>query len=126
VADWRVRYAIEALGAAPSPAARDEMRKAFAEAGPVGWVLVDGGHPVSFSTFTARTRGIVQVGGVYTPPELRGRGYARGVVAGSLLDARARGATRSILFTGRKDVAAQRAYTALGYEPVGPFGLVLF
>jgi ribosomal protein S18 acetylase RimI-like enzyme len=126
VLDWRVSYAVEALGAEPTPALRSETRDHLAQARPVGWVLFDDGRPVSYSTFNSQARGVVQVGGVYTPPELRSRGYARAVVAASLVEARAQGATRSVLFTGRTDFAAQRAYAALGYEEVGPFGMVLF
>jgi ribosomal protein S18 acetylase RimI-like enzyme len=126
VVDWRVALAIETLGSEPSPTLRDEVRAQVARWRARGWVLVDGRRPVSFTQFTARTRGVVQVGGVFTPPELRGRGYARAVVAGSLLDARAQGATRSVLFTARTNRAAQRAYVSLGYEEIGSFGLVLF
>jgi ribosomal protein S18 acetylase RimI-like enzyme len=124
--DWRVDYAVEALGAQRTPALRAETRDFMAHASPPGWVLFDGDRPASFSTFNAQARGVVQVGGVFTPPELRGRGYARAVVAASLVEARARGATRSVLFTGVANVAAQRAYAALGYEQVGSFGMVFF
>jgi predicted GNAT family acetyltransferase len=48
------------------------------------------------------------------------------VVAGSLLAARERGSTRSVLFTDRENVSAQRAYASLGYERTGEYGLVLF
>ena len=67
----------------------------------------------------------MQVGGVYTPPALRRRGYAACVLAQSLLDARAEGAERSILFTATENVPAQRCYEGLGYERLGDFGVVL-
>ena len=60
-----------------------------------------------------------------TPPELRRRGYARAVVAASLLDARAEGAERSILFTPVENIPAQRAYEALGYRHIGDYRLFL-
>lgn len=90
------------------------------------FLLEAGGDAVSFSAFNARLPDCVQVGGVFTPPEQRARGYARSVVAGSLLLARARGATRSILFTGKDNAHARRAYVALGYRVVGDFGIVFF
>lgn len=90
------------------------------------WVVLHGGQLSAFTAFNAVARGIVQVGGVYTPPELRSRGYARAAVAGSLLAARASGARRSVLFTGEDHRSAIRAYTSLGYEAVGDFALVLF
>jgi uncharacterized protein len=90
------------------------------------WVLADGGHVVSMTAFSANARGVVLVGGVYTPAELRGRGYARAAVAGSLLHARDHGSRRSVLFTPESNVPAQKTYRALGYEDVGDWGLVLF
>jgi predicted GNAT family acetyltransferase len=62
---------------------------------------------------------------VYTPPELRSRGYGRAVVAASLLDARAEGAERTILFTPVENIPAQRAYEALGYRHIGDYRLLL-
>jgi predicted GNAT family acetyltransferase len=57
---------------------------------------------------------------------MRGRGYARAVVAGSLLSARAAGVARAILFTGQDTARARRAYLALGFQIIGDYGLVLF
>src|SRR5206468_11065013 len=68
---------------------------------------------------------IVQIGGVWTPPELRGRGYGRAVVAGSLLAARERNVRRAVLFADPRNTAAQRAYLALGFRIAGDYGLVL-
>jgi GNAT superfamily N-acetyltransferase len=90
------------------------------------WVLADSGTVVSMTAFSANARGVVLVGGVYTPPELRGKGYARAAVAGSLLHARDHGSRRSVLFTPESNVPAQKTYRALGYEDVGDWGLVLF
>jgi len=90
------------------------------------WVLADSGTVVSMTAFSATARGVVLVGGVYTPAELRGKGYARTAVAGSLLHARDHGSRRSVLFTPESNVPAQKTYRALGYEAVGDWGLVLF
>ncbi len=57
--------------------------------------------------------------------ELRRRGYGRCVVAASLLDARAQGVEKAILFTGESNLAAQRAYTALGFRHIGDYRLLL-
>ena len=65
-------------------------------------------------THNARAADTVQVGGVWTSPELRGRGHARAVVAGALLVARSAGARRGVLFTGERNIPALRAYRALG------------
>jgi RimJ/RimL family protein N-acetyltransferase len=126
LARWRFAYHVDLLGATPSPEVEARARGEV-ERDPTGWwVLVVDGAVVSTTTFNAQLPDCVQVGGVYTPPALRGRGYARAVVAASLLEARAAGATRSILFTGADNAAARAAYLALGYQIVGDYGLVMF
>jgi predicted GNAT family acetyltransferase len=68
---------------------------------------------------------IVQIGGVWTPPEFRGRGYARSVVAGSRVAAGKHGVRRAALFADPANPAARAAYLALGFRIVGDYGLVL-
>ncbi len=89
------------------------------------WMLEAEGKPVSTCTFNAEIREVVQVGGVYTPPEARGRGYARAVVAAALQDARAEGADTGILFTDDDNAPAQKAYLAIGFRPIGDYRIVL-
>lgn len=125
---WRAAYRHELMrepeSAALFESAREEMARMTREGD--GFVLEAAGVPVAYTGFNARTADIVQVGGVWTPPELRGRGYARAVVAGQLRIARDEGATRSVLFTGEENHAAQRAYESIGYRRAGEYGLVLF
>jgi len=125
---WRVEYECETLGSTDGPALRQKAVRDIANLQRLGrqWVLEDDGRPVAYSAFNARTPRCVQVGGVWTPPVLRGRGYARCVVAGSLLDARSGAAAEAVLFTGRENRPAQAAYRALGFERVGDYGIVLF
>lgn len=127
-ARWRAAFSVEALGRPDGEEMRGAARAEIARLQDLGlqWILVEEGQPVAYSAFNARLPDVVQIGGVWTPPELRGHGYARAVVAGSLLDARREGATRAILFTGVENVAARRAYEALGFRIVGDYGLVIF
>jgi len=128
VAAWRVEYCVESLGSPRTPELEQSSRegmKAWRDRGML-WVLLVDGEGVAMTAFNSTARGVVQVGNVYTPPPLRSRGYARAAVAASLVDARAAGAKRSTLFTAESHVAARRAYAALGYRPVGDYGLVLF
>lgn len=89
------------------------------------WLLEDDGRPVAVTSFNAALAEVVQVGGVWTPPDRRGRGYGRAVVAASLLDARAEGVGRTVLFTGEANEPAIRAYLALGFQRVGDYRVVL-
>ena len=89
------------------------------------WVLEEAGCVVSMTGFNAALPDVVQVGGVFTPVEWRGRGHGRAVVAGSLLDARKEGVVEAILFTEAENRPAQRAYEALGFERIGDYGMVM-
>ncbi|HEY6066629.1 MAG TPA: GNAT family N-acetyltransferase, partial [Thermoanaerobaculia bacterium] len=121
-------YSIEALRVAAGPELTATSRSEIERLGREGsqWILLDRGTPVSYSAFNARLPDAVQVGGVWTPPDLRGRGYGRAVVAGSLLAARSEGARLALLFTGEENRSARAAYEALGFRVVGDYGLVIF
>ena len=116
---WRMAYYVDLLKTEDTPELREQCREEIKRSCEMGhtWVLEESGEPVASTSFNAEIAEVVQVGGVWTPPELRGRGYGRAVVAASLLDARDEAEVegrRSILFTGRDNVSAIRAYLALG------------
>jgi predicted GNAT family acetyltransferase len=124
---WRVGFSLEALGEEPSDRLWKRCRASVERSLDRGttWILEEGGKPVATSSFNATTAEAVQIGGVWTPPELRSRGYGRAVVAASLLDARAQGVMKSILFTGVRNVPAQSAYRGLGFRRIGDYRLLL-
>nr|WP_275116172.1 GNAT family N-acetyltransferase [Aliiroseovarius subalbicans] len=81
------------------------------------------GTPVAMTAINARLPDMVQIGGVFTPPDLRGRGHARQVVAAHLVEARAEGVKTAILFASGP--AACRAYEAIGFERIGCYSLAI-
>jgi RimJ/RimL family protein N-acetyltransferase len=126
LAEWRAEMAIESLNARDSP----EMRASYRESAlrqaqdDALYVLEDArGAPLSTCAWNGWAPPAAQVGGVYTPPERRGRGHAREVVAGALDDAARRGISRAVLFTGSP--AARRAYEAIGFRRDGGYGILL-
>jgi ribosomal protein S18 acetylase RimI-like enzyme len=125
--DWRVSFAIETLGDSDAAVRREAYRDGVVQVlrERRAWVLEDGGRVVAYSAFNTATREAAQIGGVWTPPEWRRRGYGRAVVAASLVDARAEGIGLAILFTGEGNLPAQRAYEALGFEYLGRYRVVL-
>ncbi len=127
VTRWRIDYCLEALGERDTPKLRHQCRIVLEQSMQEGrtWILEEGGRPVSSSSFNAVITEAVQVGGVWTPPRLRSRGYARSAVATSLLDARKENIDKAILFTGIKNIPAQKAYLSLGFEQVGDYRIVL-
>lgn len=123
---WRAAYEIECLGRRDSAelhARSAEWIDAQLEEAVV-WVAELDGQPVSLSAFNAALPDVVQLGGVYTPPGLRGRGYAKAAVAHAVRAGRERGATRAVLFTSNP--SAVRTYEAVGFRRAGDYGLVLF
>lgn len=74
---------------------------------------------VAMTSFHATLPWCVQVNDVFTPEGLRGNGYGRAVVAGSLLDVAKAGVVRSVLFAGEGNTAAKRTYEGLGFSTTG-------
>ena len=123
--EWRFGYEQESTG---MPA--NEETRAFAVAAIDGhvmrgeaFVLEVDGKPAAMATVNARAAESVQIGGVYTPPALRGRSYGCRVVAGALDWCQGSGASRAILFTDNP--AAERSYAALGFQRVGDYAVLI-
>lgn len=121
-------YNVEALNEsadeALASASRDVERRLVSA---TQWVLPDQvtGAIVSACTFNATSMPVVQIGGVYTPFALRGKGYARACVAGALMQAFNDGFAEAVLFTGKENVPAWRAYEAIGFCAIDEFCVAL-
>lgn len=118
----REAYNLEALG--KSGDEEESLRRMIAEESL--YVLKYEDKIISLTGFNARLPEIVQVGGVYTPKAYRSCGYARAIVGFSLLHVRELGCRKAVLFTGEDNIAAQTAYQALGFRPIGSYGMVFY
>jgi RimJ/RimL family protein N-acetyltransferase len=76
------------------------------------------GRPVAMAGHVRPAAGVVRVGPVYTPPELRGRGYGGAVTAAVTSAAIGAGAHEVVLFTDLANPTSNALYRRLGYEPV--------
>jgi len=126
LAEWNHNYDIEVLGMADSTESRKETfatAKRTIEQGRQRLLLKDG-EVVAQTNFSAAMPDAVQVGGVYTPPCGRGRGFARRAVAAHLDEAFAAGVEHAILFSASE--SASKAYRSVGFERVGAYQIVLF
>ena len=94
--------------------------KAAAERLAYGGITVweAGGAPVSVVGRTRAVAGMVRVGPVYTPPELRGRGYAGAATAAVSQAALDAGITEVVLYTDLANLTSNALYQRLGYRPV--------
>lgn len=80
------------------------------------WLWEDRG-PASMAVSTPPVERVVRVGYVYTPPELRNRGYA-GACVGALSKQVLEGGHRSILYTDLGNPVSNSIYRRLGYRAV--------
>lgn len=123
---WRHDFFVEALGDTPGEntytKSSDEIIRRIAERDL--FVLVKENQPVSFCGAGGWLPDWKIVGPVYTPPDQRGKGYARFVTAGALTQLAQEGATHAVLFTSNP--AAARAYEAIGFARRGQWRLDFF
>jgi RimJ/RimL family protein N-acetyltransferase len=124
IKNWMLDYQLRTLNTPPGEAATrvsDSYGQYTAENSHV--VLMQGDTPLAMTGFNARLPDIVQIGGVYTPPDLRGKGHARRALALHLAQAKAAGVRRATLFSA--SVSATAAYRAIGFRPIGDWTLLL-
>jgi predicted GNAT family acetyltransferase len=84
------------------------------------WETPDG-TPVSMAGVTAKVAGQIRVAPVYTPADLRGRGYAGAATAEVSRAVRAAGAAEVLLFTDLANPTSNALYQRIGYRPVADF-----
>ena len=115
--DWMVAFQQEAgwPGLGREEAARGvDMRMARD-----GMLIWDDGRPVSLVGLNRVVAGVARIGPVYTPPSLRGRGYATSAVAATSRCALAGGAERCMLFTDLANPTSNKIYAEVGYRRTG-------
>lgn len=87
-------------------------------------VLLRSGVPVALTGFNSALPEIVQVGAVFTPPDLRRQGLARTAVAMHLAEAHRCGVKRAVLSAASPNAA--RSYEAIGFKRIGDFSMIIF
>lgn len=80
--------------------------------------LWEDGKPVSMVRKTRPTERGMSVGGVYTPPELRGKGYATSCVAELSRNILQSGKKFCTLYTDLANPTSNSIYMKIGYKPV--------
>ena len=99
--------------------ARKETKRKIASRRIYKWVI--DGKMVSIAAIVRRTRHSGIVGLVYTPDELRGRGYATSCVKNLSEHILQIGAKYCGLFTDKANPTSNRIYRSIGYLPVAEF-----
>lgn len=120
--EWGMAFEREALGVAEPDRANFELwadqmidRTDYRGLG----IWEDAGRMVSYAGYRGRTPHGVRVAPVYTPPALRGRGYASACTAALSQFLLASGHQRCFLNTDLANPTSNKIYQAIGYRPVG-------
>jgi predicted GNAT family acetyltransferase len=125
VASWMAGFA----GDARLPAHEgDALRKSAAARVEGGGLFMweHEGAPVSMASLQGATRHGIRVSFVYTPPELRGRGYASACVAALSEQALASGKRFCTLYTDLANPTSNSIYQRLGYRRIGDSVMIAF
>jgi hypothetical protein len=96
-----------------------------AATGDVGLRFWEDGGPVSIAGFGSPTPNGMRIGPVYTPPELRGRGYASALTAAVSLEI-LRTKRFCFLFTDLANPTSNSIYQRIGYRPVSDVTMISF
>jgi len=120
IVDWIHAFEAESIPPdAPHVNAEEVVERRLAGGGGGGFALWDDdGDTVSLSGYGGRTPHGIRIGPVYTPPPLRGRGYASALVGQLsqwLLDG---GLDYCFLYTDLANPTSNRIYMNVGYELV--------
>jgi predicted GNAT family acetyltransferase len=115
LADWLTAFYREAVPHDPVPT-REELERAAGEERYMFWI--DNGRPVSMAGIVRRLKNSAAIAGVYTPPELRGRGYAGSVTAAVVERIYAEGRKIACLSADLGNLASNRCYVKIGFTPL--------
>ena len=117
VRDWIAAFMLEAFGEVDLADVTASTDRWLAGRGRTLYLWEDS-DVVSLCGVGGETPNGIRIGPVYTPPEVRGRGYASALVAGvsqAELDA---GRRFCFLFTDLANPTSNHIYQTIGYEPV--------
>jgi predicted GNAT family acetyltransferase len=116
--DWCYRFMVDAFGEGDIKRAREIVELRIADGLIYLWVEQ---RPVSMAMKTRPTRRGISVSFVYTPPELRKRGYATACVAELSRQLLESGREYCSLFTDLSNPTSNHIYQQIGYRPVADF-----
>ena len=113
--DWMTAFIREAIPRDPIPSPKQLAQSAAS--GRFQFWIADG-QPVSMAGIMRRTRNAAAIAGVYTPPSLRGRGYAGSVTAAVIDAIFAEGRHIACLYVDLRNPYSSRCYAKIGFTPV--------
>jgi len=123
---WK-RLRIEYLEGLPSDLSEEQNHELFLEKvkNKISWGYFLQEQLVAMADLNAKAMDLGQVGGVYTVPSFRKKGFARSVMRQLIIDAKNIHQIRKlIIFTGENNHPARKLYESLEAHSVGYYGLM--
>ena len=115
VFEWTQAFMREAVPHDPAPV-RERVVKGISEGSCLLWIVE--GVPVAMAAIARRLKTTAAISAVYTPPALRGRGYAGSVTAAIAERIFAERRASACLYTDQRNPFSNRAYAKIGFKPV--------
>jgi uncharacterized protein len=125
---WWIAFGDEVLHEGGPGRQRAEASVDHKLSSPTGGLLLweDGGEPVSLAGWGGPTPNGIRIGPVYTPPALRGRGYATAVTAELSQRQLDGGRSFCFLYTDLANPTSNAIYERIGYRRVAEAAEVVF
>ena len=111
----------------PLQQSMDEIREEFERdvAMKIAWGLFLQEELVSIADLNAKAMDLGQVGGVFTVPQHRKKGYSSAVMRQLMHDAKhLHNLRKLIIFTGEDNISARKVYESLGVAAIGYYALL--
>jgi uncharacterized protein len=115
---WMREFAAEAIPHQPESERQERLFEQRLVGSPRHglWLWEDAGRPVSMSGYGGETPNGIRIGPVYTPPELRGNGYATGLVSAQSRWLLESGRRFCFLYTDLDNATSNALYRRIGYR----------
>jgi uncharacterized protein len=113
--EWLLEFAREATPHEPARKV-EQLRKAAADRQYMFWTVNN--VPVSVAGIVRRTKHGAAISSVYTPPGLRGQGFAGSVTAALVERAYTEGKLFVCLYSNLRNPSSSRCYANVGFKPV--------
>lgn len=127
IAAWLTAFSAEATPGQPAPGdALEVADRWIARQYRTLYLWEDGEAVVCLVGAGGATPNGVRIGPVYTPPDVRGRGYATTLTAAATQDQLDQGRRFVTLFTDLANPTSNRIYQAIGYRPVRDVDVIGF
>ncbi len=115
--EWMMDFGLATGLTTTTEAARAQVNRSISEGRMFGWMVGD--QLVSQLGCSAERYGVARIGGVFTPAELQGHGYASALTSAVSREQQARRDIDEVtLNTQASNPGTNRLYRRLGFEPV--------